>query len=63
MISLFGGLVPWKAGKQDTVTMSTIEVELLVVERTTKASLSLARFMEDIGLELGVSLKVWCDNQ
>ena len=55
--------MPWKAGKQDTVTMSTFEVELLVVERTTKASLSLARFMEDIGLELGVSLKVWCDNQ
>jgi hypothetical protein len=63
MISLFGGPMAWKASKQDTVTMSTTEAEFLGVERTTKESLSFARLMEDIGLELGVPLKIWCDNQ
>ncbi len=53
----------WKASKQDIVTTSTTEVELLGVEQTTKESLSFARFMEDIGLELDVPFKIWCDNQ
>jgi len=63
VISLFGGPVAWKAGKQSTVTTSTTEAELLAAERTIKESLALSRLMEDIGLELGVPLKIWCDNQ
>ena len=63
MISLFGGPVAWKTSKQDIVTTSTTEAELFGVERTTKESLSFARLIEDIGLELGMPLKIWCDNQ
>lgn len=63
VMSLFGGPVTWKAGKQDTVTTSTTEAELLGVERTTKESFALSRLMADIGLDLGEPLKVWCDNQ
>ena len=63
IMSLFGGPVAWKAGKQDTVTTSTTEAELLGMERTTKESFALARLMADIGLDLGEPLKVWCDNQ
>ena len=63
VMSLFGGPVVWKAGKQDTVTTSTTEAELLGVERTTKESFALSRLMTDIGLDLGIPLKVWCDNQ
>ena len=57
-MSLFRGPVAWKAGKQDTITMSTTEVELLGVERTTKESIALVRLMVDIGLDLGEPLKV-----
>ena len=63
IMSLFGGPVAWKAGKQDTVTTSTTEAELLKMERTTKESFALDRLMADIGLDLGEPLKVWCDNQ
>ena len=41
IMSLFGGPIAWKAGKQDTVTILIIEAELLGVERTIKESLAL----------------------
>ena len=63
MVLLYGGPVVWKASKQDTVTTSTTEAELLGLERTVKESLSLERLMDDIKLDLGEPLRIWCDNQ
>ena len=40
-ISLFGGLIVWKAVKQNTVTTSTIEAEIKGVELTAKEVITL----------------------
>jgi len=38
--------------------MSTTEAEFLTVERTIKENLALSKLIEDIGLELGIPLKI-----
>ena len=59
---LFGGLVVQKAGLQATVTTSITEAELLGVEQTVKESYALLQFMCNISLDLGQSLKIYCNN-
>jgi hypothetical protein len=53
MISLFGGLIAWKAVKQNTVTTSTTEAEMKGVELTAKEIMGLQRLFQEIQLELG----------
>jgi hypothetical protein len=36
VIKLFGGLIGWRANKQDTVTTLTTEAELLVLSQAAK---------------------------
>jgi len=62
LIQLFGGPVAWKASRQDTVTTSTTEAELLALQRTVAEATSLERLFHDISLDLGVPLKIFCDN-
>jgi hypothetical protein len=62
-ISLFGGLIIWKATRQATVTTSTTEAELLGVEHTAKETMALQRFFKDIKLDLGQIWTIFCDNQ
>ena len=52
IIALFGGLINWKAMRQDTA--------LSAVARETMA---LQRLFRDLELELGEPWKVFCDNQ
>jgi hypothetical protein len=41
IVSLFGGLIAWKAGKQNTVTTSTTEAEMKGVELIIKEIIAL----------------------
>jgi len=62
LMKLFGGPVMWKAGKQDTVTTSSTEAELLAVASTAKEALSMSRLFEQIQLDLDEGLTLLCDN-
>ena len=62
-IRLFGGLIAWRANKQDTVTTSTTEAELLALSQAAKEALFLNRLLHEltITLENGL-LTIQCDN-
>jgi hypothetical protein len=62
-VSLFGGLIAWKASKQKTVTTSTTEAEMKGVELTAKEVMALQRLFREIQLELGQLWKIFCDNK
>jgi hypothetical protein len=62
-IMLFGGLIVWRAARQDTVTTSTTEAELLGLAWVGKESMALKRLFRDIQLDLGQPWKLFCDNQ
>lgn len=53
----------WKASRQDTVTTSTTEAELLGVERTSKETLATLRFLKEINLVVKQPVTIFCDNQ
>jgi transposase InsO family protein len=63
VILLFGGPVAWKASKQDTVTTSTTEAELLALTTTIKEGYSLQRLFRDVDLDIDEPLKLFCDNK
>jgi hypothetical protein len=63
IITLFGGPIHWKSSKQPTVSTSTTEAELLVLELTAKEAMALKRLFRDIRLDLGEPWKIYCDNQ
>jgi len=63
IISLFGGLVVWKAARQDTVTTSTTEAELLGLSLTAKETMALKRLFQEIQLDLGELWTIYCNNQ
>lgn len=62
IIMMYGGPVVWKSSRQDTVTTSTTEAELLALQRTAGEASSLERFFRDIKLDLGVPTRLYCDN-
>ncbi|KAK8013656.1 hypothetical protein PG991_009249 [Apiospora marii] len=63
-IKLFGGMVGWKAGKQDTVTTSTTEAELLSLAYAVKEGMSMWRLTKELNIRLDQSaIRVQCDNQ
>ncbi|KAF1922429.1 uncharacterized protein M421DRAFT_411533, partial [Didymella exigua CBS 183.55] len=47
-IKLFGGLIAWKANKQDTVTTSTTEAELLALTQVAKEALFISRLLREL---------------
>lgn len=61
-ISLFGGPVSWKAGKQTTVTTSSTEAELLAFTHTAKEAMATRRLFRQIDLQLDHPLLIECDN-
>jgi hypothetical protein len=63
VVKLFGGPIAWKAGKQNTVTTSTTEAELLALDLTAKETYALERLFRDVALDLGEPLRLFCDNQ
>src|SRR6516162_6396913 len=59
---LFGGPIAWKANKQDTVTTSSTEAELLALSQTTKEAIFISRLLKALMLKLDEPLVVECDN-
>lgn len=63
-IKLYGGLIAWRANKQDTVTTSTTEAELLALSQTAKEALFSKRLLEELDNKLPQStIPIQCDNQ
>jgi hypothetical protein len=59
---LFGGLISWRANKQDTVTTSSTEAELLALSQTAREALFIGRLFHALTLELDEPMSVQCDN-
>ena len=51
-IKLFRGLISWRANKQDTVTISIIKAELLILSQTVKKSLYVSRLITELRVQL-----------
>ena len=63
-IKLFGGLIAWKANKQDTVTTSTTEAELLALSQVAKEALFISRLLRELQIETDAStVTIQCDNK
>ena len=62
IMKLFGGPVAWRANKQDTVTTSSTEAELLAISQTAKESIYLARLMKALKSTIPETLTIECDN-
>lgn len=64
VMKLFGGLIGWRANKQDTVTTSTTEAELLALAQAAKETLFVSRLRKEFSIELeNQTIKIECDNK
>jgi hypothetical protein len=63
LMMLFGGAIAWKANKQDTVTTSSTEAELLALSQTAKEGIFLSRLLKALNLRLDTPLTIDCDNR
>ena len=52
IMKLFRGPVAWRVNKQDTVTTSSTEAELLALSQTVKEMIYLSRLLMALSLEL-----------
>jgi hypothetical protein len=62
LFKLYGGAIAWKATKQQTVTTSSTEAELLALTVTAKEALWWQRFFKVLDFETGENLQIQCDN-
>ena len=51
-IKLFGGLIAWRANKQDTVTTSTTEAKLLALSQVAKEAIFTSRLIKELKINL-----------
>jgi hypothetical protein len=63
IMTLFGGPIAWRANKQDTVTTSSTEAELLAMSQTAKEAIFLSRILKGLTLRLDDPLTIYCDNK
>jgi hypothetical protein len=62
-IKLFGGLIAWRASKQDTVTTSTTEAELLALSQVAKEAIFTSRLLKELQVALSDPIiTIKCDN-
>ncbi|KAF7573323.1 hypothetical protein PtrM4_082280 [Pyrenophora tritici-repentis] len=62
-IKLFGGLIAWRASKQDTVTTSTTEAELLALSQVAKEAILTSRLLKELQVKLSNPIiTIKCDN-
>ncbi len=63
-MKLFGGLIGWRASKQETVTTSTTEAELLALSQAAKESIYVSRLLCELSIGLDDhTIEIHCDNQ
>ena len=63
-IKLFGGVIGWRASKQETVTTSTTEAELLMLSQAAKEALFVSRLIKELKVKLDNNhIKIECDNK
>jgi hypothetical protein len=51
-MKLFGGLIGWRANKQDTITTLTTEVELLALAQAAKESMYVSKLLQKLTIDL-----------
>ena len=62
-MQLFGGLIGWRANKQQTVTTSTTEAELLALSQAAKEGLYVSRLLRELTVKLDDHrIRIHCDN-
>ncbi|RKK07264.1 hypothetical protein BFJ66_g16419 [Fusarium oxysporum f. sp. cepae] len=62
-MKLFGGTIGWRANKQDTVTTSITEAELLALAQAAKESMFISRLITELGVTLdNRSIIIQCNN-
>ena len=62
-MKLFGGLIGWRANKQDTVTTSTTEAELLALSQAAKEGQYISRLLRELTVQLDQNrIEIQCDN-
>ena len=63
-MKLFGGLIGWRANKQDTVTTSTTEAKLLALSQAAKEALYISRLITELAVQLDDQrIQIQCDNK
>jgi hypothetical protein len=62
-IMLFGGLISYRANRQNTVTTSITEAKLLALLQAAKECLCISRLFEQLILRLNEPLELRCDNR
>ncbi|EEA27851.1 hypothetical protein PMAA_026930 [Talaromyces marneffei ATCC 18224] len=63
-MTLFGGTIGWQANKQDTVTTSTTEAELLALAQGVKEGKYILRLLLELDIRFQTpTLHVYCDNK
>jgi Reverse transcriptase (RNA-dependent DNA polymerase) len=61
---LFGGVVGWRANKQNTVTTSTTEAELLSLSQGAKEGQFVKRLLDELSVVLdNQRIRILCDNR
>jgi hypothetical protein len=62
-MKLFGGLIGWRAIKQDTVTASTTEAELLALSQAAKEGQYISRLFQKLTVQLDQHrIEIQCGN-
>jgi Zn-dependent M16 (insulinase) family peptidase len=51
-MKLFGGLIGWRANKQDTITTLTTEAELLALAQAAKKSMYVNKLLQKLIIDL-----------
>ena len=63
-MKLFGGVIGWRASKQETVTTSTTEAELLALSQAAKEALFVSRLIKELKIKLDDNhIRIECDNK
>ena len=62
-MKFFGGAIAWRANKQDTVTTSSTEAELLAILQTSKEAIYLSRLIKALTLSLSEIFIIECNNK
>jgi hypothetical protein len=60
---LFGGLISYRANRQNTIITLTTEAELLALSQAAWECIYIARLFEALTLKLNKPLEIRCDNR